>query len=276
MTRNFLFGIGLLAAVSFGAAPVLAADPSMHEVYQAAESGNYAAAQKMMDQVLHDHPNSAKAHFVEAELLAKQGKFTAAQNELSMAERIAPGLPFAKPAAVQELKTLLAQPHSASVPAAAAYTAAPAAVHFPWGLLIVGLVLVVAIIFFIRSRRQSVTYIPAGAGNAPYGGGAAYGPQPYPYGPQPYGPASGGGVGSGILGGLATGAAVGAGMVAGEALMHRMMDGGHVNSVQNDGLVPSGNNWDNGTSQYDMGGNDFGVSDAGSWDDSGGGGDDWN
>ena len=48
-----------------------AADPSLNQVYQAAQSGNLGGALGMMDQVLRDHPNSAKAHFVEAELLAK-------------------------------------------------------------------------------------------------------------------------------------------------------------------------------------------------------------
>jgi hypothetical protein len=96
---------------------------------------------------------------------------------------------------------------------------------------------------------------------------------------QPYGaggmgpiPTAGGGIGSGILGGLATGAAVGAGVVAGEAFMNHVFDGNHSaeNPVrpEND-LTPS-------PSQYDMGGDDFGVSDTSSWDDSGSsGGGDW-
>ena len=35
---------------------------SIHDVYQAAEAGNMAKAQAMMEQVLRDHPDSAKAH----------------------------------------------------------------------------------------------------------------------------------------------------------------------------------------------------------------------
>jgi hypothetical protein len=87
----------------------------------------------------------------------------------------------------------------------------------------------------------------------------------------------GGGIGSGILGGLATGAAVGAGVVAGEALMHRVLDGHR----SDDGLdrlanTPIGATQDDLLDKsQDMGGADFGVSDASSWDDNSSGGDDW-
>ena len=61
------------ACASLGSAVAAAdADPSMHEVWQAAENGHVDQAQSMMVQVLKDHPDSAKAHFVEAELDAKQ------------------------------------------------------------------------------------------------------------------------------------------------------------------------------------------------------------
>jgi hypothetical protein len=84
-------------------------------------------------------------------------------------------------------------------------------------------------------------------------------------------------MGSGILGGLATGAALGAGMVAGEALAHRLTDGGLHSSGHN--LLAASTDLDIG--QNDLGNDlsdaDFGISDGGSWDDSSsGGGDDWN
>ena len=93
-------------ALLFLAAPAFAEDePTMHQVYLAAEAGKFNEAQSMMDKVLRDHPNSAKAHFVEAELLAKQGLFSNAGVELNTAERLQPGLPFAKPEAVKNLKS---------------------------------------------------------------------------------------------------------------------------------------------------------------------------
>jgi thioredoxin-like negative regulator of GroEL len=65
----------------------VAADPTLHQIYQAAEAGNYREAQSMVDQVLRNHPNSAKAHFVEAELLATQSRLLDARAEPAIAER---------------------------------------------------------------------------------------------------------------------------------------------------------------------------------------------
>ncbi|HEX5392536.1 MAG TPA: tetratricopeptide repeat protein [Rhodocyclaceae bacterium] len=275
----------LLMTLAFVGLANAANDPSLHDVYQAAESGRLNEAQAMMDKVLRDHPNSGKAHFVEAELMVKQGRMAAAQGELATAERLAPGLPFAKPEAVQSLKARLSNRVQAPVAQYVQPAQTPASSGFPWGMLLIGGALVAAVIFFVRSlsNRNNVTVVPAGygAGGGTYGGGG-FGPGPVmqPGGGGMAAPMGGmggvgGGMGSGILGGLATGAAVGAGMVAGEALMHRVLDGGHHdNAVPNSAPVyvdrPD-------TSSYDMGGNDFGVSDGGSWDDSGssGGGDDW-
>lgn len=256
-----------------------AAEPTLPQVYAAANAGDFKGAQAMMDQVLAAHPNSAKAHFVEAELLAKQGQIAKARSEFTAAERIDPALSSEKPEAVQSLRARLSGEHAANaaVPAIAAATASAHAGP-SWGLIFVVVALVAAIVFFMRARSRAQyaapQYVPAGP--ATYNGyGGGYGQQPYgqPYGPM--GPTSSGGMGSGILGGLATGAAVGAGMVAGEALMHRMMDGGNsttsTSTIMSDDLLPR----DNTASNYDMGGNDFGVNDASSWDDDTSGSSDW-
>src|SRR6202035_5816618 len=108
--RNLLAGTiaatALTLAVSFSA-PVLAdaaADPTVHQIYEAAEAGHFDQAQQMMSQVLKDHPQSAKAHYVQAELYAREGNFPSARQELSTAETIQPGLPFARPDSVQRLQ----------------------------------------------------------------------------------------------------------------------------------------------------------------------------
>jgi hypothetical protein len=293
--RLFILPLAIACAV-----PVFAAeDPTVHQVYLAAEAGKFEEAQAMMDKVLRDHPNSGRAHFVQAELLAKQGRMIEAQPELAKAEQLAPGLPFAKPAAVKNLKALIARSNAAT-PAAPAlnsqaaapttyaqpvYREAPAAPgsSIPWGMLLIVAAVIAVIVFAMRSMRSRVAQ-PYGAASAGAGG---YGPaapgQPYQqYGPggQPMG-APGSGIGSGIMGGLATGAAVGAGIVAGEALMHHFTDRDRDNSSGNANHI----NYDTPPAPLpdqslsdDMGGTDFGVSDGGSWDDGGGsgGGDDWN
>ena len=292
MFRKLLLGLTLALGAMFASLPVVAAEPSMHEVYQAAEQGRYIEAQSMIDQVLAAHPNSAKAHYVQAELMAKQGLLSKADTELRVAEKLEPGLAFAKPEAVSKLKAIIAAPRaSANVQSAQSvqpgHTSQPAAEKgISWGLVAGGLGLVAFVVFATRFMRQRSAPVMPAAGYAGYGAnspGAAAGmqPQPQPYGAGPVGPgmapAAGGGIGSGIMGGLATGAALGAGLVAGQALMHHFTDGdrGNAGAPQ-----PTGNNLQPVAEPNDMGGNDFGVADSSSWDDggssAGGGGDDWN
>ena len=72
-------------------------EPTMDQVYAAAKSGQLDKAQTMIQQVLIGHPNSAKAHYVQAEIAARQGQLPRAREALANAERLAPGLPFAHP-----------------------------------------------------------------------------------------------------------------------------------------------------------------------------------
>ncbi len=297
----------LLLGVLMSAA-VWAADPGIHEIYQAAEAGNLGQAQQMIAQVLKDHPNSAKAHYVDAELLTRQHQLTQARAELATAEKLDPGLSFAKPAAVQELRAHL-QPasHVQSFTTPTAYDG-PAYTRsspgLPWGSII-GILALLSIAFLLaramfRRTAQPESVVTPAYG-APHYGAPSYGAPAYAgggyaqpgyapgYAPAPaapatgFGAAAGGGLGSGILGGLATGAAVGAGMVAGEALMHRVLDGGHTSSASNNlaGNAPAAYFDDtaqyvDSLTQYDMGGQDFGIQDAASWDTaSNGGSDDW-
>ena len=270
--------LALLAGATLAIAlPAFAAEPSLHEVYQAADAGRMDDAQRMMHEVLQAHPNSGKAHYVEAELLARQGKKDLAANELATAEKLAPGLPFASTQSVTSLRASLGHAATSSlgslpVPAQAASANTDSTLsHFPWSLLLLGIGLIAFIAWVMRFMSQR----NADQGAAPSGAYGAYRPA-YPQGPiqgggmaMPEASAPAGqGLGSRMLGGLATGAAVGAGVVAGEALMHRLMDGHSGNATSEQHLtgyqdipdLPS-------TPVNDFGGNDFGISDASSWDD---------
>lgn len=268
-----------LGALLLGGNPAFAGNaPTLHQVYAAAQSGHLAEAEQMMTVVLQQHPDSAKAHYVDAEVLSREGKLAAARTELAQARRIDPALSFAAPAAVSALEASLSG--SAAVPAAAA---AQHRAGFPWGLVLFGLAAIMLVFWIVRAMtaRRVAMVSPGPYYSGPNGmPGTPYGNGPMPMGGAPYGGAPvmpmGGGAGSGIMSGLVTGAAVGAGMVAGEALAHRLMDGG---SSADSGVIPaaSANDWAS-SANSDMGGADFGVSDAGSWDDGsgfGGGGDDW-
>jgi len=272
--RRLIAGSLAAAALTFAVAgiPALAADaePTVHQIYEAARSGHLDQAQQMMNEVLRDHPDSAKAHFVQAELYAREGNAGLARSELHRAEQLKPGLPDESPQAVQALKSELGL--GQRVEGQRGSSTAPAAPHFPWGMLLIFAV-AIGVLWMLFRRRNSVVQYPAGtvpAGGAP----ASYGPGGYV---APGGVGSG--IGGSIAGGLASGLAVGAGVVAGEELAHHFLDG-----RRESGTVQPAAGEDSKSSNSDMGGTDFGVNDPGSWDDgggdsgggdSGGGGGDW-
>ena len=261
--RRFLAAATLAATVTFGFAmtsPAFAdSDPTVDQIYTAANSGHLDQAQQMITQVLADHPGSARAHYVQAELYAKEGKTSPARSELASAEQLQPGLPKENPRSVQELKAQLGVSGGAI---SGMVRSVPAERRFPWGTVLI-LAAAVGLLLMVFRRRSYVQQYPAagpGAGGAP----GAYGPG---YGPAPMG---GGGIGSGIAGGLASGLAVGAGVVAGEELAHHFLDGGRGGGG---GVIPPAEAGESGNPNADMGGADFGVNDPGSgWDDGGGGG----
>lgn len=272
----------MVLVLALSAGPVLAAsDPSIDQVYQAAQAGRLDQAQQMMDQVLRDHPNSAKAHYVEAEVAARAGNVGRARQELATAQRIDPSGSFANAGSLAALQRELAR-----TPSSGGYVrAVPQERHsVPWGLILL-VVAGVVIAWALLARRNpppqygGYTQYPGGVG--PGGGGGGYGVPPG-YGPAGYGPPMGGGMGSGIVGGLASGLAIGAGVAAGEELVHHLVDrDGNRIPAPPDYVPPPADDNPN------MGGSDFGVSGSSSWDDNsggsswggdsggGGGGDDW-
>lgn len=260
--RNLLkLFVGVFASALLLTSNLAFAEPTLPEVYQAIEAGQLAKADAMMQEVLKNHPNSGKAHYIASELYLKEGKLDAARNAFTQAENLAPGLPFAQPDSVQRLQTQL---RAGTVPVQT-NTGASSIFTSPIFWILIA-ILIAGIVFFMRKRPQPVQVYNAPTANGPYPGA----PGGYPPG-YPGAPASG--MGGGLMGSLATGAALGAGMVAGEALASHLMGGGNRMNpgVNNDfnqvgGQVPDASNFGvNDTSSWDDGG-------SSSWDDSGGGG----
>jgi hypothetical protein len=249
-------------SLALGAMAFADAEPTVQQVYEAASGGHLDQAQQMMDQVLRDHPNSAKAHYVQSELYAREGKFSLARTELDRAEQLQPGLPKENPRSVAELKSELGLTRRVDPSFGARGESAS---HFPWVTIVI-LALVVGVIWMLFRRRTTYVQSPGSPPTV----------TPGTYGPGGYGPGGpvGSGIGSTVAGGLAGGLAAGAGIVAGEALAHRLFDGGHSGAP----TAPATDDGEPNAANSDMGGADFGVSDPGSWDDGsggGGGGDDW-
>src|SRR6185437_15804252 len=156
--RNLVAGSLVAAALSFGVAsmPVVAAntDPTVQQIYEAARSGHLDQAQQMMNQVLRDHPESSKAHYVQSELYAREGNAGLARSELARADQLDPGLTKENPRSVQELKAQLGLVHRNVGTFGGMTTAAPSAPHFPWGTVVI-LALVVGVFWMLFRRRRS-------------------------------------------------------------------------------------------------------------------------
>ena len=254
--------ISVFAAALLLTSNVVFAEATLPEVYKAVQSGQLAKADAMMKEVLQNHPNSAKAHYVAAELYAKEGKLEAARNHFIKAQNLAPGLPFAQAESVQKLQVQLAGTAVSSASSDAGPTSIFSNPLF-WGLIAI---LVIGVMMVMKRRKAEAVQVY----NAPSAGypGTPGGPAGYPGGPGgPGGPTypgapAAGGMGSGLMGSLATGAALGAGMYAGQALASNLMgghDNGHSNANTNPNLNQVG-----GPASLDP---NFGVRDAGSWDD---------
>ena len=88
--------------------------PSVDEVQTAVKAGRYAQAETMMREVVASKPESAKAHYVLAEILAHNGQRDEALKETREARRIDPAIKFADPAKFARFEELLQQPRGAA------------------------------------------------------------------------------------------------------------------------------------------------------------------
>lgn len=286
----------VLALVVAGGHALAQTEPTMDQIYAAAKGGQLDKAQTMIQQVLIGHPDSAKAHYVQAEIAARQGQLSRAREALATAEKLAPGLPFAKAESVRALRTQLTGDANAAPPGPAQVDAPVSAGRsLPWGLiLLVGGAAIALLIFLVnRAARPRPSVFANGMSAAPSGlggpqsfgnsaqmpsgpqSGAPYG-QPYgsqygsPHGPQ-YAPNQGPSLGGRIMGGVATGLAVGAGVMAAEAIGRNLLGGEHGGEAS---AGPS-SHYSPPDVNADMGGNDFGIEDSGSWDSGGDLGGSW-
>jgi uncharacterized protein len=270
--------VSLIAAVLLGVAGIAsgATDITEHQIYEAAQSGHLAEAQQMIDQVLQDHPQSAKAHFVAAELDARIGDLGAARQQLATAKQLDSTLSFTDARALNALQRQLTGMNRV-VPGTVVPGFTPVVRHssVPWGLILVLVIGGFVLVSILRSRARSYSQ-GYGPGLLPPGNP---GMQPgYGYGPG-YPPPGG----SGLMGNLASGLAIGAGVAAGEELVRHVIDG------NSSGNVPPAADFRDPPQNQDMGGQDFGSQDGSSWgndssggdsggwggDSGGGGGGDW-
>ncbi len=217
--------VGLSIALLSAAAWAL---PSVQDVQAQVQQGHYSQAESMMKEVLDAKPDSAKGHYIYAELLAHNGNFSKASAEAAKAKELDPSIKFADPEKFRAFQALLQREQSppsrtesssslsnlgSSVAPAPAPARSPGVPSWVWG---VGLAAVAWLLWRGFSRSRGTAAPTAGPSYGAANGGPGYGVpggtmQPNPYG-TPYGapaaPAAGGGL-------LRTGAAVAGGVAAG-------------------------------------------------------------
>lgn len=294
--RFLLMCLALLSTLWLGTAQAL---PTVDQVQAAAKAGDYAGAEKMMREVVAAKPDSARAHYVLAEILAHQRQFDDAAAHTRRARALDPAIKFTDPAKFSAFEQLLQREQAAAaradrssalepVPAPRAVPVEPArpveragsAGGVPIWLLVAGAILFIGIaVSFMRRRTAAQVQQPAFGGGG-YGPGAGMG-----YGAgMPMQPGSSGpgmlGVGLGVAGGVA------AGMLA-ERLLHGDHDQGNLQGHADaggaaGGLIPGSFGGDAGVADeltrrdIDFGSGDgWGGGDAGGGDLGGGSDGDW-
>jgi len=293
----------LIACVALAGLTVLAwALPTLQQVEAQIGQGNYAQAESMMREVVAARPDSARAHYIYAEILAHERKLAEAVDEARKARTIDPDVKFTDPEKFRtfEAALLRAQNPSARAPLtpapvetraarqAPAESVAPAT-GVPGWVWIAGLGALGVFLWrmLARSRSQGMAGGGVAAPGAPYGGPVQSGGPGAPYGAgvpgapgAPYGPGTAPPrPGSGMLGvGLGAAGGVAAGMLA-ERLLNSRREGHADPASTSPGLfdAPQGasaaDDLDNraidfgtGGDDWDAGSSDVGGSDGGGWD----------
>ena len=281
-----------IAALAFVLASAAAwAVPTTQQVDMAVEQGRYAEAETMMSEVVTAKPESAKAHYVYAEVLAHNRNFSRASQEVARARQLDPAIKFTsadKFAAFEQLlqREQAQQARSRPAPAPLQPALAPATSSssgIPGWVWVGGLAAIGFVLWrgFNRSRAggpgTAAGALPGSASGPAFGGPGS--PGVPPDGPAMMPPAS---ARSGLLGtGLAVAGGVAGGMLLDEMLHHRQAG----NSTALDRLGPgasapfggddaaneletrpvdfgNGGDWDSGGSSDAGGGSDGG----GGWD----------
>ena len=143
------FGLPALVCVLLGLMLVLSAAraATLEQAAALLRSGERVQADRAIAQLLAEQPDSAPAHYLDARLLAAEGKWPLAEDELQRARRLDPSLSFAPAAQVQALADEVIRHRWKNPHGAAGYGQAALAVLFlaVSGYLIVGV---------LRGRRR--------------------------------------------------------------------------------------------------------------------------
>jgi hypothetical protein len=110
-----LVTVNVTAADSSSTSSTPASEPSVQDILNAANSGQMGKAKKMVEQVLASHPNSAKAHYLAAQIYAKMGERAPAREELSRAQQLDPAMSFVNADQLSQLRAAVGVAGGATV-----------------------------------------------------------------------------------------------------------------------------------------------------------------
>jgi len=187
--------------------------PTLEDVEHAVHRGDYAAAESMTREVVSARPNSAKAHYILAEILAHEGKLPEARTQVASARQLDPEIHFTTPDRFRQFEAQLSgKGATRASPAAPRKAAESGDGGGSSGVWIVLLVLGAGAVFLMLRRRpaappnygNSYPANPNGMPGAPGGYGNAGYPPGYAGPMTPPGSGMGGRVAAG-LGGVAAG-----------------------------------------------------------------------
>jgi tetratricopeptide (TPR) repeat protein len=166
-----LIGVALLGALAF--APLAqAAPPSLKQVESVLNQGDYARAQQMLTEVVQAYPRDARARYIYAQVLDRNGQAAEGLRQIEQARQLDPSLKFAPNGRFTQVERKIGAdaqregaPAASTAPTAAlaaAPLAAPAAVpaHHGGGFGMIWLVLVLAgvaalLVWGVRRARRN-------------------------------------------------------------------------------------------------------------------------
>jgi predicted Zn-dependent protease len=82
---------------------------SLQEAESAVQQGHFGRAEAMIQHVIVANPENARAHYLYAELLARDGKISAATDEARAARRLDPDIRFTDPANFRLFEAMLSE-----------------------------------------------------------------------------------------------------------------------------------------------------------------------
>ncbi|PLZ03963.1 hypothetical protein CY652_03050 [Burkholderia sp. WAC0059] len=170
------FLVAALASLAVVCGTAFAA-PSVQQIESAMSQGDWSRADSGLREVLEAHPNSAHAHYLYAQVLDREGRYSAALDQVQQARTLDPQLHFTSPSRFAEVEshiradaaragggnhgTSFAQPQTAqtaTVLPTAAFGAAPQR-HGPsagaWIGIAIVLVLIAAVLRWTLRRARS-------------------------------------------------------------------------------------------------------------------------